>query len=120
MVSWENGEFYETNVKKKKLTIIKDGKELDLAEFHDELKSIVNECQIEKFEELKKTVLPLSKFFAGGVDEMHGFIMGFLVGAKFEREEITIKIEEIDMKPEERVNMNMIDMGILPRRGLED
>lgn len=118
--NWEQGEFIDSIIKKKKITLLRNNKEIDLKETIEEINKKLEDYKGDRFSELDRTLLPLSKYCTTHPVELVGFILGFIAGSKFERENIRIKVEEIEPTEEEKkyyneIKLHLYDFGLDPK-----
>ena len=109
-IDWDNGEFIDNCIKKKKLILLKNGKEVDLTEEMNDVRQTLKEYKESRFEDLDKTLLPLARFATTHPIELVGFLLGFIAGGKFEREDIQIKTIDVEPTQEEIDQFNSIKL----------
>ena len=108
---WDNGEYIDNDIKKKRLILMKEEKEIDLLTTINEVKKLFKEYKEDRFGDLDKTLLPLARYATSHPVELVGFIVGFLAGSKFEKEGIKIKTEQLEPTDEDKKYYNDMKLG---------
>lgn len=120
MVDSREGEYFNTNVVKKRLTIIDtlNNKEISVTEFKDQIDEILNTYKTDEFDKLDNTILPLSRFSVENYMDIKGFLRGFIAGVEFERRGLSIKVDEEELTEDEKDNIRLMKLGMAKESGI--
>jgi hypothetical protein len=111
MVEWEQGEYIDNNIVKKKIILTKNDKEIDFQQTIDDITKRFTEYTKHRFEEIDGTLLPLARYVAANKSDIMGILLGFAIGSEFERQGIRIRTEEVELSEEESAKYNSWKLG---------